>query len=825
MSRASSPHDSPCPLFRLSAELTRARTIDAAVAHTIELAEAALDHPIVSVHECDPADGTTTVVDSSADWSTLVADDPAWPPAAVVNALGGRRSNAAPAPQATPAADPRDPLRAELLVPVGRAHLLAVGTTDRDGFDDAAVTVAEGLAATLETALARIDRRRPPAVDDLVGASFDQSDEAAFVSAPDGTLVAVNRAALELTGREREELLGSDLSVLCRADATEAVREQLDRAATGASEPCRATVCRADGEERSVEFASHPVEANGSTYVHTTARVLSTPSGDGSERGGDTAETDRRSTTAEFDFEAADSSETVEPENPTDDYVEKAPLTSPELGRRAASNASDDGARRLTALSQLTADLLDVHTQAEACEAGVEAVAAGTGTDSVHMYCWNDAAGVLERIAAAADGAGSGPETVTPDDSAFWQAFATQEREWFADDTGIPTLAVPIDPFGLVVVAATGPLARPDVAEFVGSVADSVAVAIQQTKYRMRADELSEEARDRETTLSRTEEYLTRWCRAVGRIVGAESRAELREALLEFADAHWPHAWVGSYRPQTRSVVPTATTDETGPAWEISTDEGAKTERPPAIEAAADRTPVYIERTVEPSRWHERSRQLLSYGYQSAVTVPIASDGISHGILEVMSTEAAAFDDVFDHLAVLARTAAARLNQLQGTASTASDRSTITADLEIPEASPLFPSLPSDASVRVHTVAVVGSSERLFELTVAGMTASEFEAYISRTPGVFDPRPTVVESRSDTLRATVQVDLTATKRIRRLFELFSEHDARLRSARTGSRGSLVSIETAAATDLRTLIDAVDSWSHRAGSWRSERSGR
>ena len=292
MSRASSPHDSPCPLFRLSAELTRAQTVDAAVAHAIELAEAALDHPIVSVHEHDPTDGTTSTVDASAAWSNLVADDPAWPPASAVNALGDRPSNAATTPQATLAADPRDPFRAELLIPVGRAHLLAVGTTDRDGFDDAAVTVAEGLAATLETALARIDRRRSPAVDNLVGASFDQSDEAAFVSAPDGTLVAVNRAALELTGREREELLGGDLSVLCRAGATEAVCEHLDRAATGASEPCRATVCRADGEERSVEFASRPVEANGSTYVHTTARGLSTTSGDRSARGGDRAETD-----------------------------------------------------------------------------------------------------------------------------------------------------------------------------------------------------------------------------------------------------------------------------------------------------------------------------------------------------------------------------------------------------------------------------------------------------------------------------------------------------------------------------------------------------
>lgn len=61
------------------------------------------------------------------------------------------------------------------------------------------------------------------------------------------------------------------------------------------------------------------------------------------------------------DEDAPDGSETVDAGNPTDDYVEKAPLTSPELGRRAASNASDDGSRRLTALSQLTADLLSAH--------------------------------------------------------------------------------------------------------------------------------------------------------------------------------------------------------------------------------------------------------------------------------------------------------------------------------------------------------------------------------------------------------------------------------------------------------------------------------
>ena len=478
-------------------------------------------------------------------------------------------------------------------------------------------------------------------------------------------------------------------------------------------------------------------------------------------------------------------------------------------GPPAAPHGLTDGARRLEALSALGADLLDAHTETEAYEAGSKAIAEGTDADSVSVYRWNDTAGTLERTTTACDETTRLPRSLSPGDSTLWQAFATRESRWTDDDSGgISALAVSVGVTALAVVSRAEHPAHPAFVEFVESVAHSVAVAVRRVTHRTHVDALSEEAGRLADELSAEREYLASYHRASGRIADAESKAELTAILLGFTEPHWPYAWIGSYRPQNQTVVPTATTADAGPAGDIATDGETRTKTHPAIRALTDGEPVYIEHTVETRRWNEWSRRLLSYGYRSAVTVPIASDGVSHGVLEVMAAEAAAFDDALAHLSVLSRTAAARLNQLHRTAPATSDGSPITADIALSKTSPLFPSLPPGVSVRVRAVIAVEKTEKLFELTVSEMSAADFEAYASRTSGLFDPRLTPADPPDDS-HGTVRLDLTATDRVRRLFRLLSAHDARLRSARSDSRTSLLSIEMAGTARLRELIDAID----------------
>ncbi|WP_253737553.1 GAF domain-containing protein [Halohasta salina] len=57
-----------------------------------------------------------------------------------------------------PAADLREPLRSELLAPIGRFGVVSVGSTEPDRFDSDAVDLLDGIAETLAATVDRIER-------------------------------------------------------------------------------------------------------------------------------------------------------------------------------------------------------------------------------------------------------------------------------------------------------------------------------------------------------------------------------------------------------------------------------------------------------------------------------------------------------------------------------------------------------------------------------------------------------------------------------------------------------------------------------------------
>jgi PAS domain S-box-containing protein len=151
-------------LLVLSAELDKAETVETGVTCAIELAETVFDQPVVSVLGHD-SNGTLSIIESAAPSSIRVDGVPDQMSERVVERLGERDASADDIPKATVDTDPREPLQAEILVPVGRDRVLRLGVTDPAGVDKAAVAVVEGIAANLETALARIDRQQPAAQD------------------------------------------------------------------------------------------------------------------------------------------------------------------------------------------------------------------------------------------------------------------------------------------------------------------------------------------------------------------------------------------------------------------------------------------------------------------------------------------------------------------------------------------------------------------------------------------------------------------------------------------------------------------------------------
>jgi len=111
-------------------------------------------------------------------------------------------------------------------------------------------------------------------------ALFDGAPYAILAAGPDRRLVAFNRAAEQLTGRRRDEVLGKELELLvperARAAVIAAARTYLesgDRAESGG--PMRLPVLRADGAERVVELTPVPLTIGGQLHFCGFLRDMS----------------------------------------------------------------------------------------------------------------------------------------------------------------------------------------------------------------------------------------------------------------------------------------------------------------------------------------------------------------------------------------------------------------------------------------------------------------------------------------------------------------------------------------------------------------------
>ncbi|WP_247010203.1 PAS domain S-box protein [Halorientalis litorea] len=284
---------SSASLLFLSAEIGQAETVSAAVTRAVELAETAFDQPAVSVCDYDSNTDTVSTLASSGRSSDNPVTAPDRIPESVIQQSGerGGELSADATPEATVDTDPPGSTEAEVFVPAGCNRTLHLGVTDPAELDDEGVTVTEAIAAHLETALARIDGHQ--SVDHAARALFEEADDAAFLSDDDGVIVAVSPAAREMTGYDRETLLGRNVADIAHEPATGAVREYLDTSVAGTPDPLRTTLERADESDVTVELTSTTVEVDGSSYVRTTVQELSR-----------TTQTDPRQTAAEPKLDA-----------------------------------------------------------------------------------------------------------------------------------------------------------------------------------------------------------------------------------------------------------------------------------------------------------------------------------------------------------------------------------------------------------------------------------------------------------------------------------------------------------------------------------------
>jgi len=101
---------------------------------------------------------------------------------------------------------------------------------------------------------------------------FEGSRDAIFLSDAQSRFVAVNRAACELTGFPRDELLAMSIPDLHEDVDLEAYRGYHARILGGEDALTRAAIRRKDGRKVEAEFSNRAVTIAGTAYMHTTAR-------------------------------------------------------------------------------------------------------------------------------------------------------------------------------------------------------------------------------------------------------------------------------------------------------------------------------------------------------------------------------------------------------------------------------------------------------------------------------------------------------------------------------------------------------------------------
>ncbi|MFZ5571817.1 MAG: PAS domain S-box protein [Thermodesulfobacteriota bacterium] len=106
---------------------------------------------------------------------------------------------------------------------------------------------------------------------------FEYAPDAYYLNDPDGTIIAVNRAAVKLSGFEKEELLGKDIfqvGLLPEDQLPKAVDHFKRSVRNQPAGPVEYTLRRKDGETFFVEINTYPVEINGRNTFLGIARDI-----------------------------------------------------------------------------------------------------------------------------------------------------------------------------------------------------------------------------------------------------------------------------------------------------------------------------------------------------------------------------------------------------------------------------------------------------------------------------------------------------------------------------------------------------------------------
>lgn len=426
-----------------------------------------------------------------------------------------------------------------------------------------------------------------------------------IVVVQEGTYSFVNERFAAITGYEREALVGRPFDEVFTPAYRELVRERYRQRVAGEEPPSRydVEIETADGEVRTLDLSVSQIRHEGEPATLATFR---------------------------------------------------------DITERKARE------RRIASFTEATDDLTTADTPAAAARRAVEAATETLELSVVGAFLYDEATGRLAPEVcspAVPDDAGA----VTPGDGPLWDAFAdgttvapdrvvgdggsTAGTE--ADDAVITALAdwrgLALGSHGVLLVGAREGRLDPDTVQAAHVLAATLEAALNHLRGRERLASREEELRTQTERAERLDRIARLAQRVEAAITAASDPGEVERAVAERLAGTGPYeaAWIGGVDVGADRLTPRAVVGADRAyvdGMELSTT-GTGADRHPAVRAWRDDAVHVAASLVEGGPAGEWRRRALGAGHQSLCAVPLAYDGVAHGVLTVAADAPNAFGD------------------------------------------------------------------------------------------------------------------------------------------------------------------------------------
>ncbi|ELZ27438.1 PAS sensor protein [Halosimplex carlsbadense 2-9-1] len=323
-----------------------------------------------------------------------------------------------------------------------------------------------------------------------------------------------------------------------------------------------------------------------------------------------------------------------------------------------------DHEETLTALHDVTRELLPLESEEAICERVVAATTDLLDIEVVGAFLFDEAANVLEPVAqnAGADAVVDEVPTFGPGEGVAWRAFMRGEVAVFDDvraaeavynpETAVRSeLFVPLGEHGILLAGSTAVGAFDDrTVELADLLAANAEAALNNVDRKRELAARDAELSRQHRRLERLNEVNERVRRIGHALVGVDTPAEVADLVCARLAAVDRFSLVAlSARDGADGDLTTRATAGRGDGYfeavetaeDLADGEGGD----PTRRAARTDEPVVVDRVASDFRGAPWRRAALSRDFRSVAAFPLVHDGIPHGVLTVCADAPGTFDE------------------------------------------------------------------------------------------------------------------------------------------------------------------------------------